>query len=352
VRTDLPLSTIVMVERECHSSTIRALEALVTHTPEPRRIVVVESGAPRATRRRLERFAVEQDITLLSSDTLLNANEERNLALHHVHTEYVAFVDNDSIVPSGWLHALERCARETEAALVVPVITWGCPGDVTIHYAGGVTRIVDDDGERRLEQSDLMGRGLEELASLERAPTTAVESHCVLARCDVLRRSGPLDESVMTARDHIDLGQQIAAGGGAIWLEPAVVVHYLWPKRLTWRDLIFYAAHWSDEWVERSHEALNTRWHITVPSLDKQFREVYRRRRLRREPWPAGWRGRVARMRFRVRVRLDRVLTPVFVRHFDRQRARAAPSRVVHAATWDVTTGIRDTPSPTTPPVG
>jgi GT2 family glycosyltransferase len=334
-----------MIERECFSSTITALETLVAHTPQPRRIVVVDSGAPRSTRRRLERFATEHDITLLASDTLLNANEERNLALSQVHTEYVAFVDNDTIVPSGWLSALERCARETGAALVAPVITWGRPGDVTIHYAGGVSRIVDDDGVRRLERHDLLGHGLEELASLERAPTTGLETHCVLVRTDALRRIGPLDESLMTVRDHVDLGLRLTADGDAIWLEPAVVAHYLWPKRLKWRDLIIYSAHWSDEWIERSHASFNTTWHITVASLDEWFRNMYLSRRLRREPWPAGWRGRVARTRFRVRVRLDRVGTPLLIRHHDRQRARARPPRVVHAATWHATVGRRAFPS-------
>jgi GT2 family glycosyltransferase len=329
-----------MIERECYSSTITALETLVAHTPEPRRIVVIDSGAPRSTRRRLERFVAEHDITLVASDTFLNANEERNLALSYVDTEYVAFVDNDSIVPNGWLSALERCARETEAALVAAVITWGRPGDVTIHYAGGVTRIADDHGVRRLESRDLMGHGLEELASLERASTTALETHCVLGRTDALRRIGPLDESLMTVRDHIDFALRLAADGGAIWLEPAVVAHYLWPKRLKWRDLIFYNAHWSDEWIERSHASFNATWHVTVASLDEWFRNTYQSRRLRREPWPAGWRGRVARTRFRVRVRLDRLGTPLIVRHLDRQRARARPARVVHAATWQVGHGV------------
>jgi GT2 family glycosyltransferase len=334
VTADVPLTTIVVIEKESYSATIRALETLVAHTPQPRRIVVVDSGAPRGARRRLERFAEEHDLMLAVSRTLLNANEERNFALRYVHTEYVAFVDNDSIVPPGWLSTLERCARETGAALVIPVVTWGPPDDVTIHYAGGMTRIADDGGARSLEHEEVMNHGLDELASLERAPTTAVETHCVLARADVLRRIGPLDESLMNIRDHIDLGFRFTSCGAAVWLEPAVVVHYLWPRRLRWRDLAFYSARWSDEWIERSHASFNAAWNITVPTLDDAQRDAYRKRRLRRAPWPAGWRGRLARTRFRLRVRLDRFGTPRVVRHFDRQRARATPPRIVHAASW------------------
>ena len=337
----VPLTTIVVVEHESFSSTITTLATLVAHTAEPRRVIMVDSGAPRATRRRLGRFAAEHDITLLRSDTLLNANEERNVALQHVETEYVAFVDNDCIVPRGWLSALEQCALETGAAIVSPVITWGPVDNVTIHYAGGVTRIADDGEVRRLERQDLMFHGLDELASLQRAPTTALEIHCVLVRTDVLRRIVPLDESLMTVRDHIDLGMRVLADGGSIWLEPAVIVSYLWPKPLTLHDSVFYFARWSEEWIERSHASFNARWHITVPSLDDEQRHAYRRRRLYREPWPPGWRGRAARTRFRARVRFDRFCTPLIVRHFDRQRARATPPRVVHAATWDATARSR-----------
>jgi len=332
----MPSSTIVVVERESFSTTITTLEALIAHTPEPRRIIVIDSGAPRWTRRRLEAFAAEYDMTLLRSRTLLNANEERNLALRYVETEYVAFVDNDSIVAEGWLQGLERCARETRAALVIPVITWGPPDKMSIHYAGGATHIADDGGVRRLEErGHALGHGLDELAALERSPSTTVELHCALARADTLRRIGPLDESLMSARDHIDLGLRLAAAGAPVWMEPGVVVHYLWPKRLATSDYPYFFARWSDQWGERSFASFNETWRIDDTSIDEGFRYGHRARRLRRVPWPSGWRGHVAHTRHRVRVVVDRVATPLVVRHYDRQRARATAPRVVHAGSWD-----------------
>ena len=56
------------------------------------------------------------------------------------------------------------CALETRAAIVSPVITWGPVDNVTIHYAGGVTRIAEDGDVRSLERQDLMFHGLDELA--------------------------------------------------------------------------------------------------------------------------------------------------------------------------------------------
>jgi GT2 family glycosyltransferase len=332
----MPSSTIVVTERECFSTTITALEALIAHTPEPRRIVVVDSGAPRSTSRRLQSFAAAYDMTLLRSRKLLNANEERNIALRHVATEYVAFVENDSIVPKGWLQGLERCARETDADVVIPVITWGLPANMSIHYAGGATHITEDGGVRRLEERDhLLGHDLDELTTLERTPSTNLEPHCALARADTLRRIGPLDESLMSARDHIDLGLRLTAAGASMWMEPGVAVHYLWPKRLATSDYPYFFARWSDEWGERSFASFNETWRIDDTSIDQGFRHGHRVRRLRYVPWPPGWRGRVAQTRHRVRVVVDRVATPVVVRYYDRQRARATTPCVVHAGSWD-----------------
>jgi glycosyltransferase involved in cell wall biosynthesis len=332
----VPSTTIVVVEKESFSCAPGMLQTLVAHTPEPRRVIVVDSGAPRAIRRRLDRFAVEHDVTLLRSATLLNANEERNIALEHVTTDYVAFVDHDSILPAGWLSALERCARETGAAMVSPVITWGPPGDMMIHFAGGVNEIVDNGHIRRVEHHDLMFHRVDEIGSLHRAPMTTLEAHCLLVRTDVLRRIAPLDEQMMGTPDHLDLALRALEDGGSMWLEPAVVVQYWFPKKLTWRDQIVYVARWSDQWIERSYAAFDARWCITESLLDDDKREAYRRRRLYRER-SAGWRGRGARTRARVRARLDRIGTSIIVRHYERQRARAVATRVVHAATWDAT---------------
>ena len=129
----------------------------------------------------------------------------------------------------------------------------------------------------------------------------------------------------MTVRDHIDLGMRVLADGGSIWLEPAVVVDYLWPKPLTLRDSVFYSRCWSEEWIERSHASFNARWQITVPQLDDEQRDAYRKRRLHRAPWPPGWRTarRGPRIRVRCPVRPFRYTT---LRALLRPSARSSPA--------------------------
>src|SRR5438067_760545 len=60
-----PRTTIAVVPRESYSGTPKMLDALVAHTPQPRRVVVVDGGSPRSVLRQLERLASACDFTLI-----------------------------------------------------------------------------------------------------------------------------------------------------------------------------------------------------------------------------------------------------------------------------------------------
>src|SRR5262249_14934406 len=118
-------TTIVVAPREAHSAWRPMLTRLFAST-EPRfRLVAVDGRAPRSVRADLERLAAHHDFTLIRSDAELSGNEARNLAAPHVTTEFVALLDNDTLVDRGWLHALEQRARATGAAAVSPAVLWG-----------------------------------------------------------------------------------------------------------------------------------------------------------------------------------------------------------------------------------
>ena len=59
---------------------------------------------------------------LLRIDDYRSPNEARNLALPYIESDFVAFVDDDLVFPSGWLERLVECAEDTGAWLVSPVI--------------------------------------------------------------------------------------------------------------------------------------------------------------------------------------------------------------------------------------
>ena len=332
-----PRTTIAVVPRESYSVTPRMLEALMAHTPSPRRVVVVDGGSPRKVWRRLERLASAWDLTFVHRDAVITSNEARNLAMRHVDSEYVCFLDNDTFVDDGWLAGLERCADETGAWLVAPAVLWGRRDRWEIHYAGGSCRIVGDVESRRFdEHNTYMHRPVHVLSEHTRSRTEYVEAHCLLARVDALRRIGPFDECLVAAREHSTLSLQVRALGGEIWLEPSVVVRYPWPKRNTLADYRFYLPRWSDEWAERSFRRFNETWHLTDLGIDDIFRAGHLDRRLERRPEPGnGLRARSQHFVLRVRRGVDLVVTPLAVKVCDRRRARLGPARALHTASWD-----------------
>jgi GT2 family glycosyltransferase len=118
--TRAPLATVAVVQRDRFSPTRAALERLYEVTEPPFRLIYVDGGSPQRVRAYLTDQARQRGFHLLRRDSYLSPNEARNLALRHVDTRYVVFLDNDVLVTPGWLEALVRCAEETGAWTVGP----------------------------------------------------------------------------------------------------------------------------------------------------------------------------------------------------------------------------------------
>lgn len=249
----VPLSTVVAVPRERFESAVESLESLFTNTAEPFALVYVDAGSPRAVADRIAALARQRDFTLIRSDSYLTPNQARNLALAHVTTRYAAFVDNDVFFSPGWLAALERCAEDTSADIVAPVICIGRPVHSKIHHAGGISRIVEENGKRVFREKHNLAEtplaGVRE--TLARAPTEMCEFHCVLVRANVFERLGKLDESLMSSHEHIDLCLKVREAGGSVFFEPKSVVTYI-PKKLRPYEIPYFMLRWSNSWTRQS----------------------------------------------------------------------------------------------------
>jgi GT2 family glycosyltransferase len=259
--------TIVVVPRDRYGVTERALENLYEHTPQPFELVYVDVASPRRTRRYLEAQARERGFRLLRFDDHLAPNQARNAGVGLVDTEYTVFVDNDVIVTPGWLPPLVERADETGAWVVGPLYLIGELELGWIHAAGGELHF-DGSGDDRMMRSDhlLQGQVLSELPELPPARACDfAEFHCMLVRTDTFDRIGPLDEALLSTREHEDLALAVRAQGGTVWTEPRSVVTYLPPPRhpklvgafgppLRVSDVPYFARRWSERWNEDSVE--------------------------------------------------------------------------------------------------
>jgi GT2 family glycosyltransferase len=280
--------TIVVSPRERFSVSARSLDSIYEHTDAPFDLVYVDGGSPRYVRDYLAKSASERGFKLIRSETFLSPNHARNLALRHVpaETRYVVFIDNDVVVSPGWLAPLIACAEETGAAIVGPLICQGTPLHTIVHCAGGEcgVREIEADGQRErhlFEKIFSQGKSVAKLApKLRRQPTHLAEFHCMLVRFSVLSETGPLDERILSTREHLDLCMTVAERGGVIYFEPASVVTYLNNTRMRLSDLHYYMLRWGDAWERTSLIRMAEKWNLsTEGTLGFRLRHVGWRRR-------------------------------------------------------------------------
>lgn len=281
-------ATIVVVPRERFSRSIEALETIYRNTAEPFELICVDGNSPGPVRRRLAEQAGRHGFTWLRHDRFLIPNAARNIGLARARTEYVVFIDNDVIVTPGWLRHLLACARETGAALVIPLFLEGRPQDGIVHMAGGIARIESAGGRRRLKNVHrLSGRRLGQVGGgLRREPTGSIEYHCLLARRAIFDVLGPLDEQIPSVWEHVDLALSVQQAGGAIYFEPRAVVSYDSAGGLKWYDARYFALRWSDAWGRTSIDRFARKWQLPEDDRDVRYMyaysAAYRRRFLRR----------------------------------------------------------------------
>ena len=289
-------ATVIVTQRERYGMTEESLESLYAHTPPEARVVVVDAGSPPRVRDLLRAESERRGFALIREERLLTPNQARNVGLAAADTEYVAFVDNDVLYTDGWLDALVRCAEETGAAVVAPLTCQGLPAHTEIHHAGGtytaggaaMDAFVADPPEGGRAFDEVMIAHGEKVAAwegrLERGVTGMCEFHCVLARRAVFDAIGPLDEGLLSSKEHIDFSMEVRRAGGEVWFEPASVVTYVFPCRarpLNREDWPFFALRWSDAYGRRSLEHFIRKWDLkTKPTYMQEKAGIYRFRRM------------------------------------------------------------------------
>lgn len=283
-----PKVTVVVVPRERFNVSDLALETLYQHTAIPFKLIYVDGNSPTHIKRYLKKQAEQKGFHLIRTDRFLSPNQARNIALAHVDTQYVVFVDNDLLVTPGWLENLVQCADETGAWVVGPIYLEGKPEDQIIHMAGGEANFRQQRGRREFYEKHVFQRKrLPAVRSqLQRGVTELIEFHCTLVRTDVFEKLGPLDEKLMSTPEHIDLCLAVREAGGTVYFEPNSVVTYHTPPPFALTDLPYFFLRWSDVWNETSLEHFRTKWNLTAddPFIRANYRWARSHRRLAFKP--------------------------------------------------------------------
>ena len=259
-----PAVTIVVVPRERFSYSQTSIESVYANTHLPFRLIYVDGRSPAHIKSYLEAQAQQKGFKLVRTEHYLSPNQARNIGLRLADTKYIVFLDNDVEVAPGWLSALVQCAEETNASVVGPLYCIGQPLHEVIHMAGGDARIRETQGRRRLHEKHRFcnKRASEVRAQFRREPCELVEFHCMLVRREVFQDLGPLDEALLSTREHLDICLTVREAGGTVWFEPNAVVTYVTATSFAWTDIPYYLLRWSDSWGRTSLRHFEQKWKL------------------------------------------------------------------------------------------
>jgi GT2 family glycosyltransferase len=205
-----PAASVVMVTHGGLELTIRALDALQRHTPEPFEAIVVDNASPGGL---ADRLAAEVE----GLDLVRNADNRGfgpacNQGAERARAPVLAFVNSDALVHAGWLAPLL-------SALERPGVVAAAP------------RLLNEDGTLQ-EAGALVGRGGRtasygeggdpaELASCFPRVVDYASAACLLVERAAFEKAGGFDPVYAPAYyEDSDLCLRLAAAGGRVVYEP------------------------------------------------------------------------------------------------------------------------------------
>jgi GT2 family glycosyltransferase len=278
--------TIVVVPRERFSYSQQSLESIYNETDDyPFELVYVDGGSSPATKLYLEEQAKLRGFKLIRTDYYLSPNRARNIGVQASKGKYIVFVDNDVLVQRGWLQKLVECAEETGATVVGTLTCIDSPVHEVVHNGGGETHIeIHAEGNKiaryAVQRSYLEGKRVSKIPEqLTRVQCEFVEFHTALVRKAFFDEHGPLDEGLLSTREHIDLCLSAAKVGGTVYCERQSIVTYMTGAEFDWYDYTYFALRWSDAWDLASFDHFRKKWDVEEDwYFERRYNRLGRRR--------------------------------------------------------------------------
>jgi GT2 family glycosyltransferase len=244
--------TIVVVSYNGLELVRQCLESILADPSYPRyQVVVVDNASEEPVRAYLRHLQeTERRVRVIFNETNLGFAAANNIGLRQLDdSEFVVLLNNDTVVPPGWLGRLLRHARKPDVGIVGPVTNW----------TGNEARIP-------VTYSDLFGMPAfaEAYTRAHRGQVfdiTTLAMYCVAMRRAVFEQIGPLDERFGQGLfEDVDYARRIKqAGYRVICAEDAFVHHHgrasfskLPPVEydaLFERNRRLYEEKWGEPWI-------------------------------------------------------------------------------------------------------
>lgn len=252
--------TIVFNARDQWSCTDVSLDLLCRNSPSDVPILAVIGGAPERLKHAWQRDHGHR-VDFVWVDRFLNQAEARNIGLRQIETPLAAVIDNDTFTRPGWLEPLLACRRETQAAVVVPLLL---ERPRRIHCIG-CDLYITTQGGKQFGHKILRFHGFPyaDGCNQVRKQTDYGELHCMLVEVAPTLDLVAFDEQIIEVGE-VDSGLTYQTAGLTQFVEPASVVHFVEDAPLHAQDLDLYTWRWDMQRVRDGYEYFERKWGFDI----------------------------------------------------------------------------------------
>lgn len=196
-------SIIVCALNHLHDLTMPCLGSVIQNTREPYELILIDDGSQDGTFQYFKTLSRKA----YRHESPQGVAKSRNLGFRTSEGNYIITLDNDTIVPSGWLKTLIQESKKERVGIIGPWLTAPARYD-----------------EKNLK---LSADGLYEVSDLPGA--------CMLIKREVIERIGYLDEIFLNEAEDTDYCYKAIMAGYRVVITPKVIV---WHKHYSTRKQI------------------------------------------------------------------------------------------------------------------